>query len=115
MNLTALQKRKLTQFQDDIAFLEKRLKTESLLKNVRLGWIITMLIYISRFLVNLVTDGETIPQFIEAYGWKKILFDAAWWIGFNYFFTRIGLNQDLKLRRKELAAYEAKLQKETIA
>jgi hypothetical protein len=115
MNLTPLQARKRSQFLDDIAHLEKQVAKHGPWSAIRTAWALTLLLYIGNYFFEGLADHKPLPDFVKDYGWKRIIFNFFWWALLTYISTVKSFRSELKTRRKEFAAYEAKLAKEAVS
>ncbi|MCW3073055.1 MAG: hypothetical protein JWP69_124 [Flaviaesturariibacter sp.] len=102
MSLTFLQERKLAQYKEEIAFLEKQVEKQDGWYAVRLSWIVTMIFYILGFFVDYMTEGSSLPEYVIAYGWKKPIWNFTSWLLIYYFFLVRGNRRTLRKRREEL-------------
>ena len=115
MSLTHLQERKLSQFKDEIAMLEKQVEKQNAWYAVRLSLVATLLFYIVGWLIDYFIDDNPVSVYLLENGWKKPITNFITWFAIYYFIGVKGNRHMLKSRRRELAAYEAKLAKETAA
>jgi len=108
MSLTPIQERRLKQVEDEIVFLQKEKEKKGLWYALRLSWIVVMLVYISNFFFALLLENTSLSDYVNEYGWKKILTSWAFWFLVDYFFVVRGNHQTLKNKKKELAKLRIK-------
>ena len=117
MSLTPLQERKLRQTEDQIIFLEKQTKKQDVLFAVQSAWMMVIGIYIVGYFFDLITEGKSLPAYVNDEGYGEIITGFIMWFIIDYFLFVKGGRSELKRTKKKLEQLKKRygLTKETVS
>lgn len=117
MNLSPIQERRLLQVQNEIAFLEKEAKKKNAWFAIWLSGIAVFVSYLVGYFIDWAMDGTSVPDYVKANGWLRILSGWVFWFLTGYFFFVRSIHQNLKIKKKELAGLKIRygLHQETVS
>jgi hypothetical protein len=108
MNLTPLQERRLRQVEDEIIFLQKEVEKKGIWFALRFSWMTVMIFYIVGYFFDYLFDRTLLTDYVNEFGWIKILTSWIFWFLIDYHFIVRENNRRLRAKIKELAELKIK-------